>query len=305
MAMVGLGRMGRNMARRLARSGHEVVVWNRTQSKALALAVEEPRVAAVAALEDLAAVLTPPRLVWLMLPAEAVDEHLAALGKVLEAGDVVVEGGNSDYKDDPRRAKTLEEQGIVYLDAGVSGGVWGLDEGYCLMVGGPREAYDRIEPVLSALAQPGGHLYCGPAGSGHFVKMIHNGIEYGMMQAFAEGFELMKSGPYAQHHDFAAICRLWQHGSVVRSWLLELLTDVFDHDPQLAGLAGYVEDSGEGRWAVRQALETATAAPAITLSLMQRFRSRQTDVFGDRVLAALRNAFGGHAVRKTPDQGRL
>jgi 6-phosphogluconate dehydrogenase len=301
LAMVGLGRMGRNMARRLARSGHEVVAWNRTQNKATALAAEEPRVTAVQELADLAAALARPRLVWLMLPADVVDEHLTALAEILEAGDAVVEGGNSDYQDDPRRAKLLEARGIAFLDAGVSGGVWGLKEGYCIMVGGPREAYDRLEPALSALTRPGGHLHCGPSGSGHFVKMIHNGIEYGMMQSLAEGFELMKSGPYASHHDFAAICRLWQQGSVVRSWLLELLTDVFDHDPQLADLAGYVEDSGEGRWAVRQALETATAAPIITLSLMQRFRSRKTDVFGDRVLAALRNAFGGHAVHKTPD----
>ncbi|MGD8564216.1 MAG: decarboxylating 6-phosphogluconate dehydrogenase [Desulfarculaceae bacterium] len=297
IGMVGLGRMGLNMARRLARGGHQVVAFNRTHSKAEEFA-EQEKAKAVPTLEDLTAALEPPRLVWLMLPASTVDEHIDKLGEILSSGDIVVEGGNSYYKNDRQRADILKEKGITFLDAGVSGGIWGLSEGYCLMVGGPGEAFAAIEPVLKTLAPPEGYLHTGPVGSGHFVKMIHNGIEYGLMQAYAEGFDLMQAGPYAEHHDFAAICHLWMRGSVVRSWLLELLERAFQDDSRLEGLAGYVEDSGEGRWTVQQALETASFAPVITLSLLDRFRSRQQDTFGDKVLAALRNQFGGHAVKK-------
>lgn len=300
IGMVGLGRMGLNMARRLARDGHQVAAYNRSFGKAQDFALNDGG-AAARSLEELAEMLQPPRTVWLMLPAGVVDEHLQKLSRLLSPGDMIVEGGNSYYKDDLRRAPALEKKGVFYLDVGVSGGVWGLQEGYCLMVGGPREAYERLKPALVSLAPPRGFLHTGPVGSGHYVKMIHNGIEYGMMQAYAEGFDLMKSGPYAEHHDFQAICGLWQRGSVVRSWLLELLERAFADDPELASLVGFVEDSGEGRWTVMQAVESAVNAPVITLALMNRFRSRQEDVFADKVLAALRRQFGGHPVRrKTP-----
>ena len=299
IGMVGLGRMGMNMAKRLSRGGHQVAAYNRTAQKALDLAAGEPGVTQVESLPQLKDALQAPRLVWLMLPAEAVDGHLDELADILEPGDLVVEGGNSLYKDDLRRVPLLGAKGIAYMDAGVSGGVWGLSEGYCIMAGGAAEDYARIEPVLEALCPPGGHLHTGPVGSGHFVKMIHNGIEYGMMQAYAEGFELLKQGPFSEHHDFAAICGLWQNGSVVRSWLLELLQGAFEEQPGLEGIAGYVEDSGEGRWSVQQAVESAVSAPVITMALMERFRSRRDNTFGDKVLAALRNQFGGHAVKKS------
>lgn len=299
VSMIGLGRMGMNMARRLARGGVEVAAFNRTFEKAEALADDENGVWAIERLEDIVEEAKTPRIVWLMLPASAVDEHIEKLSGILSPGDIVIEGGNSYYKDDAHRARILEEKGIHYLDAGVSGGIWGLDEGYCLMIGGPLDVFKKIEPILSVLAPEDGYLHCGPVGSGHFVKMIHNGIEYGMMQAYAEGFDLMKAGPYSEHHDFEAISRLWMRGSVVRSWLLELLERAFKEDPNLDNLAGYVEDSGEGRWTVQQAVESSTNAPVITLSLMQRFRSRRDEVFGDKVLAALRNQFGGHAVKRS------
>lgn len=300
IAMVGLGRMGRGMAQRLARRGQQVVVYNRTLAKSQALAAQEPNVTAVDSLTALREALQPPRVVWLMLPAGVVDEHLSELAGVLEPGDIIVEGGNSHYKDDLKRAPALEAKGLAYLDAGVSGGVWGLSEGYCLMIGGPAQAFAHLEPLLAALAPPEGYLHTGPVGSGHFVKMIHNGIEYGLMQAYAEGFALMQRGPFAEHHDFARICHLWQRGSVVRSWLLELLERAFAQEPRLEGIAGYVDDSGEGRWAVQQAVESGVSAPVITLSLLERFRSRQRDAFGDKVLVALRHQFGGHAIKKEP-----
>lgn len=301
IGMIGLGRMGLNMARRLARGGHQVVAHNRTPRKALDFAAREGGQAA-GSLDELAALLRPPRVVWLMLPAEAVDQAIAGLAAVLEPGDLVVEGGNSHYKLDGPRAALLAARGVDYLDAGVSGGVWGLEEGYCLMVGGSAEGFARLTPALESLAPAGGYLRVGPVGSGHFVKMIHNGVEYGMMQAYAEGFELMKAGPFAAECDFRAICELWQRGSVVRSWLLELLGRAFAADPRLDEVGGWVDDSGEGRWTVELAVETATSAPVLTLALMNRFRSRQGEVFGDKVLAALREQFGGHAVKR-PGQG--
>ncbi|MBU1276424.1 MAG: decarboxylating 6-phosphogluconate dehydrogenase [Proteobacteria bacterium] len=298
IAMVGLGRMGLNMAKRLARGGHAVVAYNRTAQKAWDLAAQEANITPVESLAQLSDAMAPPRVVWLMLPAGAVDGHLEELAGILDPGDLLVEGGNSLYKDDLRRAPLLQARGIAYMDAGVSGGVWGLSEGYCIMAGGAPEDFARLEPALAALCQPGGFLHTGPVGSGHFVKMIHNGIEYGMMQAYAEGFELMKQGPFSEHHDFAAICGLWQNGSVVRSWLLGLLQRAFAEQPGLEGIAGYVEDSGEGRWSVQQAVESAVSAPVITMALMERFRSRRDDTFSGKVLAALRNQFGGHAVKK-------
>ena len=298
LAMVGLGRMGLNMARRLARGGHRLAAYNRTREKAEQLAAEESGVSVLSGLEELAAALEPPRVVWLMLPAKVVDDHIEQLCGILSAGDLVVEGGNSLYKDDLRRAAKLAELGLGYMDAGVSGGIWGLSEGYCIMAGGEPEHFKTVEPALKTLAPPEGYLHTGPVGSGHFVKMIHNGIEYGMMQAYAEGFDIMRDGPYAEHHDFEAICKLWMQGSVVRSWLLELLGRSFADDPKLEAIRGYVDDSGEGRWTVNQAVETGTFAPVMALSLMDRFRSRRAETFGDKVLAALRNQFGGHPVKK-------
>jgi 6-phosphogluconate dehydrogenase len=290
--------MGMNMARRLLRGGHMVVAYNRSPEKTERIAKEGAQ--AAYGLRELAAQLDPPRVVWLMLPAgRVVDEHIEELTPFLDAGDVVVDGGNSYYKDDLRRAEALSHKGIHYLDAGVSGGIWGLHVGYCLMIGGDREIFDRLRPLFETLALQDGYLYCGPTGAGHYVKMIHNGIEYGMMQAYAEGFALLEASDYRPHLDFARVARLWNHGSVIRSWLLELLEGAFQRDPELSEIRGYVEDSGEGRWTVQEAVERAVPAPVIAASLFQRFRSRQEDTFADRVLAALRREFGGHAVRRS------
>jgi 6-phosphogluconate dehydrogenase len=296
VAMVGLGRMGGNMARRLLRGGHRVVVWNRTYAKAEELGTEgaEP----VRELADVVSALPQPRVIWLMLPyGDTTQEAIDELVPLLAAGDIVVDGGNSPYRDDVRRGAALAKHDIRYLDAGTSGGVWGLEVGYCLMVGGERTAYDHIEPILTTLAPPGhGHDYMGGHGAGHFVKMVHNGIEYGMMQAYAEGFELLQATEWDL--DLAAIADLWNQGSVVRSWLLELAVDAFRRDPGLQQITGYVEDTGEGRWTVEQAIERGVPMPAITSALFTRFRSRQQDTFAGKVLAALRNEFGGHAVKE-------
>jgi 6-phosphogluconate dehydrogenase len=295
MAMVGLGRMGGNMARRLLRGGHRVVVWNRTFAKAQELESEGGE--AVQHLNEVPGKLAAPRVIWLMLPqGDPTQEAIDALVPLLSAGDVLIDGGNSPFRHDVERAAALAEKGLCYLDAGTSGGVWGLQVGYCLMIGGERSAYDHIEPLLKTLAPPGhGYDYMGGHGSGHFVKMVHNGIEYGMMQAYAEGFELLESADWDL--DLAAIADLWNHGSVVRSWLLELAVDAFKKDPGLENITGYVDDTGEGRWTVEQAIERAVPMPVIALSLFMRFRSRQPDSFSGKVLAALRNEFGGHAVK--------
>ncbi|MCF8030581.1 MAG: decarboxylating 6-phosphogluconate dehydrogenase [Desulfohalobiaceae bacterium] len=295
-AMIGLGRMGMNMASRLLRAGHALAAYNRTSAKAEELARDEG--AAVAySLQEAVSLLQAPRLIWLMLPAgEVVDEHLQRLLPELEQGDVVVDGGNTHYPEDRRRAETAAEYGVGYLDVGTSGGIWGLESGYCLMAGGERWCFQRAEPVLATLAPTGGYMHCGPTGAGHFVKMVHNAIEYGMMQAYAEGFELIQASQYADAVDYSALSGLWNRGSVIRSWLLELAEHAFAQDPQLDSIKGYVEDSGEGRWSVQQAVDSGVSAPVITLSLMQRFRSRQEDTFADRVLAALRREFGGHVV---------
>jgi len=235
--------------------------------------------------------------VWIMVPAgEPTEIALRDLAELLAPGDTIVEGGNTHYKDDVRRAPGLVARGLRYVDAGVSGGIWGLTEGYCLMVGGERDVVQRLAPIFTTLAPPDGWLHVGPVGSGHYVKMIHNGIEYGLMQAYAEGFELMSESDYGL--DLAAIARLWNRGSVVRSWLLELAAGALSRDPKLAAIKGWVEDSGEGRWTIADAVEKAVAAPVITASLYARFRSRRENSFADRLLAALRNAFGGHAVRR-------
>lgn len=302
LAMLGLGRMGMNMARRLARDGHQLCVWNRTAERAQELAARESSVSACGSLTELVASLTPPRQLWLMVPAgAAVDTLIEQLVPLLAPGDLLIDGGNSYYKDACRRADQLEARGLLFCDVGVSGGIWGLSEGYCLMVGGCRSAFDRIDPLLVSLAPPQGYLYCGAAGAGHFVKMLHNGIEYGMMQAYAEGFAVLEASEYGDQLDFAAVAHLWNQGSVVRSWLLELLEHAFTDDSRLQQLSGYVADSGEGRWTVQQAVETGVAAPVIALSLFQRFASRQPDAFSNRVLAALRREFGGHAVKSSAE----
>lgn len=296
MAMIGLGRMGANMARRLLRGGHHVVVWNRTFSRAQAL--EGEGASPVQELSDVPAALPSPRVLWIMLPqGETTQQAIDTLRPLLAPGDILIDGGNSFYKEDISRAAALAEDGIRYLDVGTSGGVWGLEVGYCMMVGGDAGAFEHVSPLLATLAPPGhGYEYMGTAGSGHFVKMVHNGIEYGMMQAYAEGFEILKASRWDL--DMAAIADLWNHGSVVRSWLLELAADAFGKDPGLEQIRGWVDDTGEGRWTVQQAIESAVPAPVIALSLFTRFRSRQDDSFSAKVLAALRNEFGGHAVKE-------
>jgi 6-phosphogluconate dehydrogenase len=298
IGMIGLGRMGMNMARRLLQGGHEVVGFNRTPQKTEELAREGAIPAFT--LRETVEKLPAPRILWIMLPAgSAVDDHLTALRDLLFPGDLIIEGGNTFYKDDLRRAAFLAEKKIQFLDAGVSGGIWGLKAGYCLMIGGPREAYERAEPLFRTLAPPEGYLYCGPTGAGHFVKMVHNGIEYALMQAYGEGFQILDASPYAGTLRYGEVAHLWNQGSVVRSWLLELAEAAFAKDGNLTGLKGFVEDSGEGRWTVAQALETGVPAPVIALSLMNRFRSRETDAFSDRLVAALRREFGGHTVQES------
>ncbi|MFZ0450950.1 MAG: decarboxylating 6-phosphogluconate dehydrogenase [Desulfatiglandaceae bacterium] len=298
VAMIGLGRMGMNMARRFMGKGHQVVAYNRTAKKTEELAGEG--VTAAYSLEEIPGLLEKPRAVWMMLPAgPTVDDHLVRLLNLLDTGDMIIDGGNSFYKDDLRRAVTVEEAGLSYVDAGVSGGIWGLKEGYCLMVGGPRDAFNHLEPLFKDLAPEEGYIYCGASGAGHFVKMIHNGIEYAMMQAYAEGFELIEASPYGKDLAYDALSHVWNRGSVIRSWLLELAERAFQADPDLSKIQGYVDDSGEGRWTVQHAIEAAVASPVITLSLFERFRSRKGNTLTDRVLAALRREFGGHAVKKT------
>jgi len=295
LGFVGLGKMGLNMVTRLAGEGHQVVAYDRS-ADALARAGAAGSSGA-ASLDALVAALTPPRAVWLMVPAGPPTEStVAALGDLLSPDDVVIDGGNTNFHDDVRRAQTLSARRIHYVDAGTSGGVWGLEEGYCLMVGGDADVCRRLEPIFLTLAPPNGYLRVGDHGAGHYVKMIHNGVEYGLMQAYAEGFELMHASPYKI--DLAAVASLWMHGSVVRSWLLELAARALQQDADLSALEGYVEDSGEGRWTLHEAIERAVPLPVITAALFTRFRSRVNNPFSERLLAALRNQFGGHAVKK-------
>jgi len=299
LAMIGLGRMGMNMAKRLLRGGHEVVAYNRSSEKTVAMVKEEGAIGAYS-LAEVVEKLSQPRIVWIMLPAgQAVDDHIHQLKDLLSTGDIIIDGGNTYYKDDIRRAELLVEKNIRFMDVGVSGGIWGLQIGYCMMIGGEKDTFHHMEPVFKTLAPEEGYLYCGPSGAGHFVKMVHNGIEYGMMQAYGEGFEILEASDYADSFNYADIAHLWNQGSVVRSWLLELAEEAFRKDEKLSDIKGYVEDSGEGRWTIQQALETGVPAQVITLSLLRRFRSRQEDPFSDRVIAALRREFGGHAVVST------
>jgi 6-phosphogluconate dehydrogenase len=287
--------MGANMVRRLVRDGHEIVVYNRTPEKTKEIAGE----GAIPSfsIEELVSKLEQPRAVWIMVPAgDATEAQISELLEHLEPGDTIVDGGNTNFHDDQRRHPALAEQGVRYVDAGVSGGIWGLQVGYCLMVGGDPEAVEPLKPVFLSLAPEGGYLHVGGPGAGHYVKMVHNGIEYGLMQAYAEGFEIMHASDYDL--DLGAISELWMQGSVVRSWLLELAGRAFRANGQdLEHLKGWVADSGEGRWTVQEAIDRDVPAPVITLSLQTRFRSRQDDSYGAKVLAALRNEFGGHAVK--------
>lgn len=323
LAMIGLGRMGANMARRLMRDGHEVVAFD-LDPQAVAR-VAEAGASAAASLEEVVEMLAPPRVLWVMVPSGGPTEHVVqSLGELCGEGDLVVDGGNSFFKDDVRRAKVLSGRGVLYADAGTSGGVWGFERGYCLMVGGRPEAFRLLEPALISLA-PGqgdiepsagrggrdstaekGYLHCGPVGSGHFVKMVHNGIEYGLMQAYAEGLDILRDAggddvadDIRYDLDLADVTELWRRGSVVGSWLLDLTAIALAESPTLEEFSGFVSDSGEGRWTVQTAVEQATPAPVLTASLYARFRSRRDPTFGDKVLSAMRKQFGGHIEPKT------
>ncbi|MHB1071404.1 MAG: phosphogluconate dehydrogenase (NAD(+)-dependent, decarboxylating) [Gemmatimonadaceae bacterium] len=296
LAMIGLGRMGGNMVRRLLRGGHQLVVWDRS-TEAIQQVVQEGA-AGASGLADVCARLHAPRVVWIMVPAGApVDDTIRELVPHLEPGDVLIDGGNSNFHDTIRRGTALQQRGIAYVDAGTSGGIWGLENGYCLMVGGEREAVARCEPAFTTLAPPDGYAHVGPTGAGHYVKMVHNGIEYGMLQAYAEGYEILHASTHFDL-DLHQVAAVWNRGSVVRSWLNELAERAFAGDAGLSGIRGYVEDSGEGRWTVQEAIDLNVPAPVITLSLQARFRSRQEESFGAKVIAALRHQFGGHAVKK-------
>jgi 6-phosphogluconate dehydrogenase len=319
IGMIGLGRMGGNMVRRLLRGGHECVVYDLSPAAVEGL-VKEKAVGS-SSLDDFVARLAQPRAVWLMVPAgEPTEGMVGELAQRLAAGDVIIDGGNSHYKDDVRRARSLAEKGIQYVDAGTSGGVWGLDRGYCLMIGGDRATVERLDPIWRTLApgqgeiapSPGreskqstaenGYLHCGPAGSGHFVKMIHNGIEYGLMQAYAEGLDILRNAGSAELPeelrfpglDLADITELWRRGSVISSWLLDLTAGALAQSPDLTEYTGFVQDSGEGRWTIEAAVAEAVPAPVLAASLFARFRSREEHTFGERALSAMRHAFGGH-----------
>ncbi len=325
IGVIGLGRMGGNIVRRLQRGGHRCVVFDRHPAAVDALVAEGA--SGAARLENLPALLEAPRAVWVMLPAgEATESTVRQLGALLQAGDIVIDGGNTFYRDDIRRAEALAEKGIRHVDVGTSGGVWGFERGYCLMIGGEKAVVDRLDPVFATLAPgageiartPGragrdprvelGYLHCGPHGAGHFVKMIHNGIEYGLMQAYAEGFNILgraagKSYAPAEAYrlDLADIAELWRRGSVIGSWLLDLTAIALAEDPALEGFAGRVADSGEGRWTVAAAIEEAVPAPVLSAALYARFRSREEHDFADKLLSAMRHQFGGHAEPKAGD----
>ena len=296
VGMVGLGRMGLNMARRLVEDGHTVYGYNKTHDR-----VEEAErhgIKGVDSLKELAQALKPPRVVWIMVPqGKPVDEVIAELRGYLESGDIIIDGGNSYYREAMRRSRELEKEGIHFLDVGTSGGIWGLKEGYCLMIGGNRDIFCQLEPLFKSLAPEDGYIYCGNTGAGHFIKMVHNGIEYAMMEAYAEGFELIWKSHYSEEIDFAELSKVWNHGSVIRSWLLELIERTFRQDAHLESLRAFVQDSGEGRWMVRESIEMGVPLPAITESLFRRFRSRLDDSFAERLLAAMRREFGGHSVK--------
>jgi len=295
LGFVGLGKMGLNMVTRLSNGGHQIVAYDR--DPVATARAETVGADGASGLDTLVQALAPPRAVWVMVPAgDPTESTITALADLLSPGDVIIDGGNTNFHDDLRRAESLGARDIHYVDAGTSGGVWGLKEGYCLMVGGEEDVCGHLEPIFLTLAPEDGYLRVGGHGAGHYVKMIHNGIEYGLMQAYAEGFELLHESPY--RFNVAAIAALWQHGSVVRSWLLELGASALAQNPELAGIEGYVEDSGEGRWTLHEGIDRAVPLPVLTAALFARFRSRQADPFSNRLLAALRNQFGGHSIKK-------
>lgn len=296
IGIIGLGRMGANIARRLSRAGHRVIAYNRSPQKAIDLAKEEQNVLAVQTLEEMATQLSKPRTAWVMVPeGDATEKTVADLVRIFENGDVIIDGGNSNYKDTIRRAKNVRNEGLNYVDVGTSGGIWGLKNGYSMMIGGDKEVVEPLRPIFETLA-PGidkGWGHVGPSGSGHFVKMIHNGIEYGMMEAFAEGFEVLRAKKEF-NLDIQQVAEIWRFGSVVSSWLLDLTASALSKDKDLASVKGWVGDSGEGRWTVAEAIDLDIPAPVITMSLMMRFISRRDDNFSAKILAAMRKEFGGH-----------
>jgi 6-phosphogluconate dehydrogenase len=299
IGIIGLGRMGANIARRLARNGHTVVVYNRTKEKAYALAKEERNITPVSTIEEMVKKLSQPRAVWVMVPSgDATEKMIDDLLGVLSKGDLILDGGNSHYTDSLRRAEKIKSKGLDFIDVGTSGGTWGLAEGYSMMIGGDDGIVERLRPVFTSLApapdKGWGHV--GPAGSGHYVKMVHNGIEYGMMESYAEGFEILKAKKEFDL-DLHQVSEIWRYGSVVRSWLLDLIADLLSKDPDLYDIKGWVADSGEGRWTSMEALNENVPAPIITLSLMRRIESRQSESYEAKLLAALRNEFGGHEVK--------
>jgi len=295
IGFIGLGKMGMNMVTRLQRDKHRVVVYDRTAE--LVKQAESQGCVGAASLADLVSKLKAPRAVWIMVPSgAATEETVTAVAALLQKGDTIIDGGNTRFVDDVRRAAELKKKGIDYVDAGTSGGIWGLKIGYCLMVGGEKEPVKRLKPALKTLAPENGWAHVGGCGAGHYVKMVHNGIEYSMMQGYAEGFELMSRSEYKL--DLAKIADLWMHGSVVRSWLLELAAGALSQDRRLEKLKGFVQDSGEGRWMIADAIDKDVPVPTLTTALFTRFRSRQEESFAEKMLAALRNAFGGHSVRK-------
>lgn len=297
LGMIGLGRMGFNMARRLVDGGHRVVGYDRAPAQVDALRAANG--AGATSVEDMIAQLDAPRAVWVMIPAGSpTTQQVEALAGLLSPADIVIDGGNSNYHDSLRHAEMLKQRGIHFLDVGVSGGVWGYTEGFCMMAGGDPQVFATVEPILKTLAPENGYRHVGPNGAGHFAKMVHNGIEYGMMQAYAEGFEVLRA-KQEFGYDLHGLAELWRHGSVVRSWLLDLAADAFAKDADLAAIKGYVADSGEGRWTVQESIDLAVPAPVITLALQMRFLSRQDESFSAKVVAALRNEFGGHAVVKS------
>jgi 6-phosphogluconate dehydrogenase len=303
IAMLGLGRMGGNMARRLLRGGHQVVLWNRSAEAAEQIRAEIGAGQVAHTLEDAVRLLAVPRVVWLMLPAgQATEDTFNALLDLLAPGDLIVDGGNANFKDSQRRHGVARDRGFLFVDVGVSGGVWGLSVGYGMMVGGSAEAVQRLRPALETLApapdKGWGHM--GPSGAGHYTKMVHNGIEYGMMQAYAEGLEILKAKKEFEF-DLAQVSEAWRYGTVIRSWLLDLTAAALKEDPDLSALKGYVSDSGEGRWTIQEAIDLDVPAPVITLALFHRFYSRANGEFASKALAAMRNQFGGHAVKKASE----
>ncbi|HTD37367.1 MAG TPA: decarboxylating 6-phosphogluconate dehydrogenase [Candidatus Limnocylindrales bacterium] len=294
LGMIGLGRMGANMTTRLIRGGHTVVAYDR--DAAAVKRTEGDGATGASSLKDLVSKLTPPRAVWIMVPAgEPTDSTINDLLGILEKGDAIIDGGNSRWTDSKARYARCKERGVSFVDAGTSGGIWGLANGYCLMVGGDDDAVSRVEPIFLTLAPEGGYAHVGPSGAGHFSKMVHNGIEYGMLAAYGEGFEILEKSEYK--YDLHELASIWRYGSVIRSWLLELLELALKEDPDLTKVKGWVADSGEGRWTVQAAIDEDVPAPVITLSLLSRFVSRQEESFSAKVIAALRNQFGGHAVK--------